>query len=42
MDKFHEPTAPRSAPKAPVQEVEVDRDALAAIGIAHRIATAAE
>jgi hypothetical protein len=42
MIKYHEPTAPRSAPKAPVQEVAVDRDALAAIGIAHRIATAAE
>lgn len=42
MDKFHEPTAPRSAPKAPEVEVEVDRNALAAIGIAHRIATAAE
>jgi hypothetical protein len=42
MDKFHEPAAPRSAPKAVEVEVEVDRDALAAIGIAHRIATAAE
>lgn len=43
MDKYHEPTEPRAnTSPEPDEPVEVDRDALAAIGIAHRIATAAE
>jgi hypothetical protein len=43
MDKYHEPTAPRVNVSVEVAEpVQVDRDQLAALGIAHRIATAAE
>jgi hypothetical protein len=42
MDKFRAASAPRSAPKAAptnVEELGIDRDALAAAAIAHRIAT---
>jgi hypothetical protein len=43
MDKFHEPTAPRANTSAPQTEaVEVDRDTLAALGVAHRMMSAAE
>jgi hypothetical protein len=44
MQKFHEPTASR-ANKSAVQaqpDVEIDRNQIAALGVAHRIATAAE
>lgn len=44
MDKYHEPTAPRANTSAEDQPpaVEVDRDQLAALAVAHRMATAAE
>jgi hypothetical protein len=44
MQKFHEPTATR-ANKSAAQtqpDVEIDRNQIAALGVAHRIATAAE
>lgn len=43
MRKFHEPTEPRAKKlDEEREEVFVDRDTLAALGVAHRIATAAE